>query len=458
MSTGFQPDTYDNPFFVNNPSTTNLVALNSEHIRLQPVTGAIPWLANNSPQQSTDWSFTALDQTVQPLLGSGDQSPMFQIAVAPAFLNSSGQFVFNTTNLNLLASYAANLVRYYNAGGFTWGGTHFQSASSNHITWWSIFNEPNLNGLTAAQYVQLYNTVVPAMLAVDSTLKFSALELSDYAGQPQVYMPTLVQAAASGGLSAQVNALATHFYGSCNQTTTDTATFAKTSQFVSDVAYIRAELAKRSDLASVPVWVTENNVNSDNAGSNGYSLCNPSQLFVTDPRGTSAFFAAWRPYVFSQLGKAGNQALFHFLYEGSTQYGEVASSNASLYLTYWVDKYLQQFFPWNGSAVGSTILNLTTTETTPSVEILAVLNTDRSVSLMVVDYAPVTSTDNNGVGQPRTVLINTSALGTFTSGSQVTLSSATNTTTGPTTSSFTPTSTLTVTLGGYGTAFIKLTP
>ena len=76
-------------------------------------------------------------------------------------------------------------MRYYNTGGFTWGGQHFQSPSSNPITWWAIFNEPNLNGLTAAQYVQLYNTLVPAMLAVDPTLKFSALELSDYAGQLQ---------------------------------------------------------------------------------------------------------------------------------------------------------------------------------------------------------------------------------------------------------------------------------
>ncbi len=167
MSTGFQPDTYDNPFFVNFPSTANLAALNAEHIRLQPVTGDIPWLANSSPQQSTDWSFTALDQTVQPLLNSGDESPIFQIAIVPTFLTNSTAIQFTTANLNLLASYAANLVRYYNTGGFTWGGQHFQSASSNPITWWAIFNEPNLNGLTAAQYVQLYNTLVPAMLAVD---------------------------------------------------------------------------------------------------------------------------------------------------------------------------------------------------------------------------------------------------------------------------------------------------
>lgn len=459
MSTGFQPDTYDNPFFVNFPSTTNLTALDSQHIRIQPVTGAIPWLANSSPQEPTDWGFTALDQTVQPLVNSGDESPIFQIAIAPSFLdNSNGQFNFNTTNLNLLASYAANLVRYYNTGGFTWGGQHFQSASSNHITWWAIFNEPNLNGLTAAQYVQLYNTLVPAMLAVDPTLKFTALELSDYTGQPQNYMPTLVAATGSGGINPAPNALATHFYGTCNQSTTDAVVFSNTAQFVSDVTYIRTELDKRSDLANVPVWVTENNVNADYAATNGYSTCNPTQLFVSDPRGTDAFFAAWRPYLFSQLGKAGNQALYHFLYEGSSQYGEVSSSNASLYLSYWVDKYLEQTFPWPNGSTGPTILPVTSTEATPSVEILAVLNADSSVSLMVIDYAVYHSTDDNGVGQPRTVMINTSAMGSFTSGTLVTVGAGTNITTGPATTSFTPTPTLTVNLTGYGTAFIKLTP
>ena len=173
------------------------------HIRLQPVVGALPWVANSSPQAATDWSFTALDQTVQPVLTAGDKSPVFQIAKAPGFLtNSSGNFVYNSTNLNLLTTYAQNLVRYYNTGGFTWGGQHFQSASSQHITWWAIFNEPNLNGITAAQYVSIYNTLVPAMLVVDPTLKFVALELSDYTGfsQRTVCLHAGRTPAASGGL------------------------------------------------------------------------------------------------------------------------------------------------------------------------------------------------------------------------------------------------------------------
>jgi len=299
---------------------------------------------------------------------------------------------------------------------------------------------------------------VPAMLAIDPTLKFSALELSDYSGQPQAYLPTLMQPAASGGINAQMNAIATHFYGTCNQTTTDTAVFAAVSQFVSDVTYFRSELNTRSDLANTPVWVTENNVNADYAATNGYSNCNPTQLFVSDARGSSAFFAAWRPLVFSQLGKAGNQSLYHFLYEGSNQYGEVNSGTNVPYLSYWVDKYLQQTFPWNGTATGSSILTTTSTESTPTVEVLAVRNSDNSVSLMVVDYAVHSTTDDNGAGSPRTVSVDISALGSFSSATQVALNSATNTGTGPVAASLAVTPVLTVNLGGYGCVLIKLTP
>jgi hypothetical protein len=457
MSTGFQPSTYDNPYFVTFPSTSNLAALNSEHIRIQTVQNTTPWITNSTSQQASDWSFTAMDQTVQPVLATGDKSPIFQVAAAPLFLcDTSGHFIFTTTNLQLLSSYAQNLVRYYNTGGFTWGGKHFQSSSPNHITWWAIFNEPNLNNVTAAQYVQLYNTLVPAMLSVDPTLKFVALELSDYTGQPQAYVPQLVLPAASGGISAQINAISTHFYGSCNQTTTDAATFAKVAQFAADIGYFRKELQTRSDLANVPVWVTENNVNSDYNLPTGYSNCNPNQLFVSDARGTNAFFTAWRPFVFSQLGKAGNQALYHFLYEGSLQYGEVSNTTNATTLAYWTDYWLQRVFPWDGSSTGSTILNSSTTEPTPSIEFLAVENADNSVSLMVSDIAPAASADDNGAGSPRTVLIDISAMGNFSTANQINLNATTSAATGPTMSSITPSSTLQVTLPGYGTSFFVL--
>ena len=78
-------------------------------------------------------------------------------------------------------------------------------------------------------------------------------------------------------------------------------------------------------LPSVPVWVTENNVNADYALNNGLSNCNGTP-FVLDPRGTSPFFAAWRSLVFELLGQAGAQALYHWDFSSNAQFGETDSS------------------------------------------------------------------------------------------------------------------------------------
>jgi hypothetical protein len=459
MSTGFQPSTYNNNFFTQSPSTADLSALNSVHIRQQPVFGAIPWVANSLPAVASDWSFTGLDATMQPVLEVGDKSPVFQIAKAPQFLDdANGHFIYNSANLTLLTAYAQNLVRYYNTGGFSVGSQHFQSASPQHITWWAIFNEPNLNNISAAQYVAMYNTLVPAMLSVDSTLKFVGLELSDFSGQPAAYLPQMVLPANGGGINAPVNAIATHFYGTCVQSTTDAKLFSGISQFVTDIKYFHTELAQRGDLAAVPVWVTENNVNSDYPLTSGFSSCTPTIQYVLDTRGTSNFFTAYRPLTFSQLGKVGNESLYHFLYEGSQAYGEVNSGNAAKTLAYWTDYWLQRTFPWDGVSTGALLYKTSTTESTPTVDILAARNADGSVSLMVTNYATASSTDDNGTGAARTVFVSLAALGTFSSATEVDFNATTIAATGPVAASITPGASLNLTFAGYGSSMFVLKP
>jgi hypothetical protein len=464
MSTSFQIAEWTGDFFGTGATATanenTLTALGSQHVRLQAVSEAIPMKANGNA--ASDWDFTLLDETVQPVLASADQSPEFEIAAAPAWMClSNGDFDI-ANHLEDFSAYAANLVRYYNTGGFNWGGAHFQSASSQPIPWWGIFNEFNINGLTAAQYVTLYNTVVPAMLAVDPTIKFTALEFSDFglgtgdSGDPMEFLPAFLAPAAAGGVKAQVNSLSTHLYGSCDQSDTDVTLFAAVPQFVANVNYFYQELQTRPDLAALPVWVTENNVNSDYATANGMSACNPAQLFVPDPRGTSAFFAAWRPYVFSQLGKAGNQALFHWSYTGDEQYGEV-DANGNPYLSYWVDRALKDSFPSTPSSPGAQILSLSSTDDS-SVETLALLNGNGTVTVMVVDRAVHSPSDNNGSGDPRTVVVDLSSFSQFSAASLLTVDSSTNLSTGPAGIGIAPSARMNITLPGYGAAFLTLTP
>jgi hypothetical protein len=464
MSTSFQVDEWTEGFFGTGATATaretTLTQLGPQHVRLQPISQGVPMVANTGA--ASDWNFTVLDETVQPVLASADHSPEFQIAVAPAWMCTSNGQLDMTNHLRDFAAFAANLVRYYNKGGFNYGGVHFQSPGSHTITWWGIFNEFNGNGLTGPQYVQLYNTVVPAMLAVDPTIKLSALEFSDYGlgtgggGDPMVYFPPFVAPANAGGVNTQVDIVSTHFYGTCNQQNTDQNIFSQPALFAQNVSYFYQELQKRPDLANVPVWVTENNVNADYAAANGMSTCNPSQVFVDDKRGTSAFFAAWRPYVFSQLGKVGNQALYHWSFFSDPQYGEV-DSNGNLYLSYWVDKALENFYPSTLASPGPQILSLNATDTS-TVETLATKNSDGSVQVLVVDRAVAAANDNNGAGAPRTVVVDLSSFSNFSAASLLTIDATTSVANGPSGVGVTPAARIPVTLNGYGMAILKLTP
>jgi hypothetical protein len=462
MATSFQPADWDYQFFESIPkAAATLSALDAQHIRLQPVSGGTPQKADQS------WDFTMLDAILDPVIATGDKSPELQLAVAPAWMNDSNGHLM-PAHFSDFAAYAANVVKYYNTTtGFTdsQGVTHVHSATNpTPITWWGVFNEPNINGLEPADYLNLYNVVVPAMLSAGSIvpIKFVAVELSDWGSEPQRYLPTFMN-----GVTAQVDAIGTHYYSTCNQSDLDTTLFASIpGVFVPHVEYIYQQLKSVPQLASVPVWITENNVNADYSGANGMSVCNPSQKFVLDQRGTSAFFAAWRPYLFSQLGQAGAQSLYHWDFDADAQYGEVSFSTGQTYLSYWVDYTLQRYFPFcdpgaSGCAgSGSTILESSTTEQAgaQSIELLATRNPDTSVVVMLSDHAVNAASDNNGPGQPRTVMLDVSALAPFESATQLTLDANTDPIAGPAATSVSPASQMTVQLGGYGTTFLTLNP
>jgi len=441
MSTSFQPAEWDYQFFTLNPNATApLGNLQPGHIRLQGISQGVPQTTANT------WDFTVLDDVTQPVLGVGDHSPEFQIAVAPAFMYDANHDFLDPSYQGFTA-YTQNLVRYYNKGGFTSGDGLFHVSSSSYpITWWGVYNEPNFNNLDSTQYTQLYNAVVPAMQAADPSLKFAALELGDYTGLANTFMPAFVT-----GVTAHVDVLATHFYSTCNQKDSDAQLFSTIPDFVSEVRDIYAQMQTNPALTSVPVWVTENNVNADFDKGGGISACNGG-TFVTDQRGSSAFFAAWRPYVFSQLGKARVQALYHWDFDADKQFGEVDYSTGALQLSYWVDYWLARMFP---SPSGAELLTYTSTDTS-DVEILPVVNGDGSLVVMVANYAVKSSGDNNGPGAPRTILIDTTAWGNFSAGSLLTIDANTNVAGGPVASTVTPASQISVTLNGYGVAFLTL--
>jgi len=464
MSTSFQIAQWTGDIFGSGDIAAarekQLTAIGAKHNRAQVIAGGMPMVANTGA--AADWDFSTLDLTLQPVLASGDHSPEFQIGTAPAWMcDDKGHLLI--AHADDFAAYSANLVRYYNKGGFDWGGMHFQSASTYPIKWWGIFNEYNINGLTAAEYLTLYNKTVPAMLAVDPTIKISAVELSDWGlgtgwdGDPMIALPTFLGSSGADGVNTQVDVLSTHFYGSCNQGDTDAQIFSQVPQFADNIRYFYKALAQyRPDLSSTQVWVTENNVNADFDDGTGHSTCNPGHAFVTDTRGTTAYFAAWRPYVFSQLGKVGNRALYHWAYSSDKQYGEVDESNTK-YLSYWVDKTLAANFPSSLSALPPDILSLEVTDTS-TIETLATRAADGTVRVMIVNRAVHSAGDNNGTGDPRTVVVELTDWTWIKSATVLTIDSSTSVSSGPKPVLADPGSRYPITLKGYGVAILTLKP
>jgi len=457
MSTSFQPAEWDDQFFTLNPQASTLANLNKlgpNHIRLQGVSEGVP--QGSAGTTSMAWDFSILDAITQPVLGVGDHSPEFQVAKAPPYMyasNNSGDAFLDLTFAQF-AGYTQNLVEYYNTGGFMANGQTYVSAAwpNDKITWWGIYNEPNINNsLAPSDYVTMYNAVVPAMQTIDPTIKFAALELADFSGQVSAWVPTFVS-----GVTAHVDVMATHFYSTCNQKDTDAAVFGSIPGFVTDVQAFYTDMGAKAALANVPVWVTENNVNADYDAGNGMSACNPGQTFVTDLRGSSPFFAAWRPYVFSQLGQAGIQALYHWDYGADAQFGEVDYNTGALQLSYWVDYELGQIFP--PTPPGARVLQYTSSDAA-DLETLPVINGDGSVVVMVANHAVANpSTDNNGPGVPFTVTVDASALGSFSSGSLLIIDKNTSVVDGPTAAIVTPAAQMTISLNGYSVGFLTLKP
>ena len=439
----------------------SLKALGAARINVNTV-DFIPMKSNTG--QASDWDFSQLNQTMLPALDAVGDGAMFRIVQAPPFLSaassdaSGSQFVFNDANLAAFAQYCANLVRYYNTGGFDWGGQHFQSPSSKHIAWWGIFNEYNINGILPSQYVQLYNTVVPAMRTVDPSIKFVALELADWhvlLEDPRNNLPWFVAPAASGGVNAPVNAASLHLYAAGQQSASDAQVFATVPTYADDIRYYYQELRSRPDLANVPVWATESGVTAD-FQVNGISHAT-GLPFVLDLRGSDAFEAAWQPYLFSQLAKAGNQMMLHWSYSDDRQFGLIDETDNSKYLSYWVQYWLARKFPWDGLTPGADILDLSATETA-TVETLATRSSDGSVVVMLANHAVHAPSDNNGPGDPRTVVLDISALGAFSTASQLTIDANTDTVNGPAEVPVAPAPRMTLTLSGYGVTFVTLRP
>jgi hypothetical protein len=80
------------------------------------------------------------------------------------------------------------------------------------------------------------------------------------------------------------------------------------------------------------------------------------------------------------------------------------------------------------------------------------------VVVMAADHAINAPSDDNGPGAPRTVVVDLSQFGSFSSATELTIDANTNVATGPVAVSVTPAPQMTINIGGYGVTFLKLVP
>jgi len=240
MSTSIQMS-WPNPLFINPADLAEplLGALGSHHINMQSIGAGIP---ETSPGV---WDFSDNDVLANYIMAVSDHSPELEVAAAPAYMSDSNGDPIDTS-YQTFAAYAADLVTYYNthtgitdatscttieppfsaasgeASGVTFNKIPCVSTPPNgvgHVPYWGIWNEPNTSSVLFGDccgddtpsgpqnYAEMYNVVVPAMKAVDPNSKFIALELSDWSGQAEQYLPTFLQY-----VTAPVDAIGIHFY------------------------------------------------------------------------------------------------------------------------------------------------------------------------------------------------------------------------------------------------------
>ncbi len=463
MNTQFQAAEWAQTFFPSVPTATTVLAnLHPQHIRVYTSSEGIPQRADKS------WDFSVLEATLDPVISVGDQDINLVLVEGPPWMCTvvGPNCVLQPPNYPEFAAYAAQMVQYFNTTtGFTdANGVQHVHTPYTPITYWSIYSIPDLVGMTPAQYANLYDLTVTAMQNAGSLvpLKFVALELSGVTDAKD-YAPGFLNAE-----TAPIDVVSQQDYAVCGWFNTDAVAMgAVTGSFAPFAQDFASIVATSPKLSNAVLWMTENNVDADFPGS---GCSNP---FEIDPRGTSPFFAGWRPYVFSQWAQAGSHMLVHsdFVQDASDMslmYAEVTYAAAQPYISYWVDYYLGRYFPYCApdepaswcSAQPVSILTWTTNEPTnaQTVEIFATQNTDGSVVLMAVDHAINAPSDDNGPGAPRNVAVDLSKLGSFSSATELTIDANTDVTQGPATVNVVPAPQMTLTMGGYGVTFLKLDP
>ncbi|MBA3823452.1 MAG: cellulase family glycosylhydrolase, partial [Ktedonobacterales bacterium] len=227
----------------------------------------------SAPEQVRDvWDFSNLDNIISTLRDM-NISYFLDIRTAPPWMyDNTGHLP--VANFDLFARYMAEIVSWYNKGGFTdEAGTVHSSGHHDWVKTWEIWNEPKSGwdiptkapGYNPAAapwmlpelYALLYDRTVTAMRAVDPTIQTGGPALNSY--PDDTYFATFLQ-----NETAPLDFFSFHFYAEYDPKNPDQHLFDAITgdRFLTRLANVQAYYQQfRPGKPPVPIWITELGIN-----------------------------------------------------------------------------------------------------------------------------------------------------------------------------------------------------
>ena len=359
------------------------------------------------------WDFSGLDHEMNFLTQAGLPGTIFyNLAHCPAYLAKGGIAGAAPADNSQFALYCQRLVQYFNTtSGFIDAGTAHQRTPLS-IKYWEIWGETNINeytddnglpesflNMTSAQQGMFFNTpqsfrtayeaAVPLMKSADPTIKVggpcitgildpSEANLMDPSAQ--AYLTALLQT------SQPLDFVSYHDYANWGVTTTDQDAFAQVPQLIQIAQEIQNQIHSSSH-PSAELWVTEGNGNPE-----------ADTTTPTDQRARNYFDVAYlaslvRGYALAGLSGFGRYDFMQPIAFNGAIYGAL-DDLGTRYPAFYGWKLLTTNLARGASFRQSSLVDPQPVNGKPTVEVMAVQPTPKSLKVFVINKTVISATDN----------------------------------------------------------------
>lgn len=295
----------------------------------------------------------------------------------------------------IYARYLADLVGWYNKGGFTdENGVYHASGHYNWIHVWEIWNEPKSGQeipanvpdrraapwMTPDRFAALYDLCSDTMRTVDPTIVIGGPALGSWPYDD--YMQQFI-----ADEHAPLGFVSFHFYAAMSATESDASALGAVTgdRFLNRLIQVHQILAQLRPGQDIPIWIDELGIDE-------------TALPPLDVRGVAPISYAFISDSFAVAEAQNVSLLSQFLLVSNAQFGLINQQTNQWYRTYWFYRSLAQDFP-----PGSTLLPMSIDNSQQLVGVAAITPNKRSIQILIGNIQVAQPTDVNGTGVPKIV-------------------------------------------------------